>query len=132
MKKAFGFLKKLKSGNFYANIMFSIFFSYALLFVLSFIISAYFIDKTFAVSLTKDLSKLDCSERYTAKSANPLNIIDFYMNLEYWIASYRLKTSVLEKQTCMQSILSHTAEHKKKISVIFVNEKNDIVLKITN
>ena len=132
MKKIFRLLKKLKNDNFYADIFFSLLFSYVLLFSLSFVISAYFFDKTFGVSLTKDLSKLDCLERYTAKSANPLNIIDFYMNLEYWIASYRLKTSALEKQMCMQSILSHIAEHKKKISVIFVNEKGDVVLKITN
>ena len=76
------------------------------------------------------MHEAQCNQQYSKKRANPLNVWDFYSNLDYWLASYRLPASFTNDRECMQLLMNNMIGYKKPVSVVFIGEESKVILKI--
>ena len=106
-----------------------LFFTYVFMVALSFALSIYHFDTALYFSITSKMSAAGCQAKAT-KGANPLDIINFYTNMDYWLASSRIKSTVVNHELCTKIILNTMLESKSSASVVFVDENNKVVLKI--
>ena len=103
---------------------------YSFMLIASFAISIYVVDEAFYVSTSSKIYAAGCQSGKASKTNNPLNIIDFYYNMDYWLASYRFKLPAADEKSCFQIILSSIINSKKGTSVVFVDNDNKVILKL--
>jgi hypothetical protein len=79
-----------------------------------------------SIAIRKALYSSNCTKTANFKKANPLNVMDFYMNIEYWLAESRVPSYYLEDKACTAIILDSVRGAGTPVSVVFVDKDGNV------
>ena len=93
---------------------------YVSLIVMALSISTFYVDERFGHLIDSKMRAAQCEFRGNARSANPLNIADFYFNTHYWLADYRVLSEILDHPVCVSLLLRETEAYGASVRVLVV------------